>query len=290
MVKRFWSAALAAALLAAPAATFAQEVAEPIAAEDNIGVTIGIDFTNEYISQGLIFENDGFIAQPYLEIGVTFTDWLSLTAGAWGSLHSEHTDAGAINAPGSASNFDMIYEIDYYIGPTFTYDKFSLSALYLVYTSPNDGFETSYNLDFSLSYDDTGLIQEDFALLPYVRLFFETDGKAGSGTDEGIYLELGVGPSFELVKSEDFPITLTIPAAIYLGFDDFYADDEAFGGVSIGAVLSTPLTSIIPTAYGEWSASLGLTYYYLNDEVQFGAFAGDNENRFKVTAGLSASF
>jgi len=62
---------------------------------------VGVDFPTEYISRGLVLEDQGFIAQPYAELDFTLFEAKEASIskgtfffGIWNSLQSQHTDAG----------------------------------------------------------------------------------------------------------------------------------------------------------------------------------------------------
>ena len=47
-------------------------------------------------------------------------------------------------------------------------------------------------------------------LSPYATIAFELDGQADGGSNEGVYLELGVGPSWSLAGGK---VTLGVPSS-----------------------------------------------------------------------------
>jgi hypothetical protein len=59
-----------------------------------VSVAAGIDFSNAYYFRGIIQETEGFIAQPFLEAGISLFEGdsglqsVSVTSGLWNSLHS----------------------------------------------------------------------------------------------------------------------------------------------------------------------------------------------------------
>jgi hypothetical protein len=268
---------------------------------------VGSDFTTHYISRGLDLEDQGFIAQPYVELDFTLAQNKDATfsktigfVGIWNSLHSQHTDAGlATSDPDTGLRppvtTDLWYEFDWYAGVAFDIKDFNLNLSYWEFTSPNQGFGRSKNLQAKLSYNDTKLWNggkdTGFALKPYGIVFVETDGKAGSGTDEGIYVELGMEPTiFTLAKDGTYPIALSVPTKIGLGFSDFYEDDEALGFISVGLKASVPLT-FMPARYGAWSANAGVYYYYYGAGVDdFNKATGDGDDDIVAAAGFSFTF
>jgi hypothetical protein len=268
---------------------------------------VGVDFPTEYISRGLVLEDQGFIAQPYMELDFTLFQNKDATlskaigfAGIWNSLHSQHTDAGLATADPDTGDrppttTDMWYEFDWYVGFAFDIADFNLNLSYWEFISPNQGFGTSKNLQAKLSYNDTKLWNHGkdtgFALKPYGIVFVETDGKAGSGSDEGVYIELGIEPTvYTLAASSTYPVALSVPVKIGLGFSDFYEDDDALGFISGGLKASVPL-AFMGTRYGAWSATAGVYYYYYGEGVDdFNKGTGDGDDDIVGTLGVSFTF
>jgi hypothetical protein len=282
-------------------------VAETPKPENSLDVhgLVGVDFPTHYISRGLVLEDQGFIAQPYLELGFTlFEDEDAgvskgtFFGGIWNSLHSQHTDAGLANTDPdtgepAATTVDIWYEFDWYLGLSFDFAKaWNLNLSYWEFLSPNGGFGTSKNWQAKVSFNDAELWGEGgFALKPYGIVFIETDGKAGSGSDEGIYVELGVEPTvFTAAEESSYPVAFSIPAKVGLGFADFYEDDEVLGFVSVGAKASVPL-AFMPSRYGAWSASAGVYYYFYGDGTDdFNEGTGDGDDDIVGTVGISFTF
>ena len=104
----------------------------------------GVDFGSSYYFRGIIQETKVFIAQPYLEAGLTLFEGdgalnsLSVTAGTWSSLHSGPSGSGV--APGDPQ---MWYETDFYasLGLGLA-ETWSADVTYTAYMSPNQSFGT----------------------------------------------------------------------------------------------------------------------------------------------------
>ena len=235
----------------------------------------GVDFTTAYFFRGILQERDGFIIQPYGEVGVALFkgknddskgDWsgLSLFGGTWASLHSQETNH-------QASSLDAFYENDWYGGlqAQFMDNKVTTRAFYIAYTSPSDAFKTVQEVDLSAALDDSEWLGA-FALKPSILFATETQNTA-MGTESGEYLELGVAPSYPIVDSETMPMTLTFPVKLGLSLDDYYElsenNEDTFGYASTGVKLSFPLT-FIPEDYGAWSASGGVNVYYFGNNTR----------------------
>jgi hypothetical protein len=299
-----------AGMIAIPAVSFAgtesKEVKEVIekAKESCITGDIGINVVSQYVSRGVIFENQGGIIQPYADLyfkmyeGDGFLNKVSLNLGIWNSFHSRKTDAGLADDVATArrggSSTDSWYEFDFTAGVSFTFAKnFTFTPSYYSFLSPNDGFATFHGLNLKLAYDTTDLIGFNLGL--YAQVLFELENKAGTGADEGVYYEVGIAPSFPVG-----PVTLTFPITAGFGSNDFYGaahstpltnaellgedlaeeleldeddysgvdsvtiEDETFGFLSAGVTVSYNLP-FISECYGTWTLTAGYTFYYLGD-------------------------
>lgn len=249
---------------------------------------LGINVVSQYISRGLIFENQGAILQPYADLyfklheGDGFINAVSLNLGIWNSFQSHGTDA----APGSTTS--RWYEFDFTAGIGITFAKnFTFTPSYYAFLSPNDGFPTFQGLNLALGYDTTDLI--GFNLAPKVQVLFELENKAGNGDDEGVYYEISLAPSFPIGATG---LTVTFPLVAGFGSNDFYAGNEGFGFASGGVSLAYSL-AFIPECYGSWTVNAGYTYYYLGSSLS--SFnvpnqrrSNNNENVF--SGGISLAF
>ena len=221
----------------------------------------GIDFGSSYYFRGIIQETDGFIAQPYLEAGLTVFEGdeglknISFTAGTWSSLHSG--PSGSDGAPGDPQ---MWYETDFYTSLGFGFsDAWSADVTYTAYMSPNQMFNTVKELSFGVGYDD-GMLG------PYATLAVELDGGADGGLNEGTYLELGVEPGLPIPNSD---VALSFPVAVGLSLSDYYegvTGDETFGFFNVGAIVSVPIG--IPAKYGSWGISGGVNFLFFGDALK----------------------
>jgi hypothetical protein len=297
-----------AGMIAIPAVSFAgteskasKEIVEKCK-ESCITGDLGINVVSQYISRGVIFENQGGIIEPYADLyfklyeGDGFLNKVTLNLGIWNSFHSRKTDSGLADDVGvgrrHGSTTDSWYEFDFTAGISFTFAKnFTFTPSYYTFLSPNDGFSTFQGLNLKLAYDTTDLIGFNLGL--YGQVLFELENKAGTGADEGVYYEVGIAPSFPVG-----PVTLTFPITAAFGSNDFYGsaktkhltnaelfgedgaeelgledddfsgvdsvkiDDETFGFFSAGVTVSYGL-AFIPECYGTWTLSAGYTYYYL---------------------------
>lgn len=255
---------------------------------------LGIDFTNQYFFRGIAQENQGFIAQPYVDLSYGLyggqaegLHGVNLTFGLWNSLHDGPT--------GSEGGTGMWYESDFFTGVSGTIgERWSAGITYTAYHSPNGRFGTVEEIAFSLGFDDKGLSQSVASgLQPSVIVAFETDGQADAGDHVGIYGQIGIEPSFALGQFGSLDVTLAVPVTLGLSLSDYYqdpttgGDDDAFGFLDVGAVLSSALP-FLPAGAGVWNGELGLHWLLLgnnNEERNVG-----DRSELIVSFGLSTTF
>lgn len=290
-----------------PLASYAQEGAEIESVnKGRVSLSLGFDITSAYYFRGVPQENQGFIIQPYAEVGFNLykgndgdtVNSLDFAVGIWNSFHSGPSGTG-----GHMGEPEAWYEADLYAGFSATvFDKWTAGVTYTAFTGPNDAFNTIEEIAVSLAYDDSEYLG-DFALSPYVLFAFEIDDEADagnsafgvSGTRKGVYLETGIAPSFTIVESKEFPITLTVPVVVGLSLDNYYEDgnagDNCFGFVDVGLDFSVPL-SFIPGDFGQWTLTAGPHFIYIGQncqEIGAGVNGGD-DNEIYGKIGLSMSY
>ncbi len=216
---------------------------------------LGVAVVSEYVSRGVVNENQGAIVQPYLDLyfnmyeGSGFLNKIQLNLGLWSSIHSNRTGATATTTLGSW------YEFDWMPGISFTFAKdFTFTFTYLDFDFVSGGGRAG-NLNFSLGYDDSKLLGA-WAVHPHVTVLKSVIGNPVGvpGANQGWYYEVGIAPSHTFG-----PVTLTVPLTVGLGDNKFYGG-KTFGYFSAGATAAIPL-SFIPETYGKWTLTSGATYY-----------------------------
>lgn len=207
---------------------------------------------------------------------------IDLAFGSWNSVHTRQT--GAVSGPGNWFESDVI--VGFNVG---LWDFVSTNVSYIAYTFPNGAFPTAQEIDWTISFDDSGLLGA-FALNPSMLWAFEVDNTA-FGDHEGIYLQLGVKPGVTLFEEADYPLTLALPLTLGLSVSDYYeepgGDNDTFGYFDAGLVASVPL-SFIDSAYGEWSVSAGVDVLVLSDTLK--RVNKDDEAFVVGKAGISFSY
>ncbi len=267
----------------------ADEAAEPA---NPVSLTAGFDITTAYFFRGIGQENNGFIIQPWVDVGFSLYEGdgtigsVAVNVGVWESLH----DAKTFHSPDSHP--DNWYEADYYVGITVgLLDKWTTSFVYTWYDSPNDAFATIEDLAWSLAYAD------EMGLNPTLTFIWETENQADAGSDLGTYFSIGIEPTFTVIQSEEASVTLAVPVLVVFDVDDYFespvdGDTDGFAYVDVGAVLSMPAT-FMPEGWGSWTMSLGVHVLFLNDSLQElsnGNGTGGDDVEFIGTFGMSVEF
>jgi hypothetical protein len=245
------------------ALTLAAALATPTMAEaPNDGALTfsgGFDVASAYYFRGYLQENSGLIFQPYFKMGATFVKnddvTISGALSTWNSFHSEKTgsDGGGAGA---------WYENDIGGEITFAIGNFTITPIYTLYQYPNGAFETIQEVGLRVGFDDSkNPIIPNFALSPYVGIYYEFDD--ANGSEDG-YLEVGISPGYTFeVGSTNVP--LKFPVVLGLSFDDFYVDSEGdndvLGYLQAGIETSLPLP--LPERYGAWNLNVGGYYQHL---------------------------
>jgi hypothetical protein len=261
--------ALVAAAGWAPAAA-AQEAKGPNTGR--IALSAGVDFPTDYYFRGIVQETSDYIIQPYGDL--TFKLWdgiptfgnLALTIGTWNSLHG-----GPTGIEGPNADPKVWYESDFYTKVGWTmFEDLSAGVIYTAYMSPNDFFTTTQELALSLGFNDSKLLGP-FALNPSLLLAFEVKGQADAGDDKGVYLQLGLAPSYTFNAGSTYPVTLSVPLLVGLSVDDYYefgtGDDSTFGYFQGGVGLSMPL-AFIPASFGSWQIKTGVNVLQLGGNLR----------------------
>lgn len=259
-----------------------------------LSVSGGFDFVDKYFFRGIIVQNQGLMVQPYLDVNVDLggvQEGLSMVVGTWHHVSESNTPANI----GSSAH----QEFDWYVGLSMPLaDNVEGSLTYTEYSVPAGG-ATVDEISFGVSLDDSEAFG-GMGLSPYLLIAVELNGGAdggfATGGESGIYLEIGIEPTFELVQSETNPIDLAIPIVVGLSLDDYFEttapttpgnatpDDETLGFISVSLVCSTPF-HWIPEEYGAWTLSAGVEFLFLGDNNE--DMNGGEDSEINVSIGLS---
>ena len=222
---------------------------------------IGFDVVSNYISKGVVFENQGFIIQPYADLhfrvakNVGAIDSITVDLGIWNSMHN-HTPTVA-----RGSTTSKWFEFDFQAGLTFNAAKFAISPYFKIYESPADVFNNTYAIGMNVAYDDKDMLG-DFALHPYVFAELMLEKSAGNNIagKRGQYYEVGITPAHSWGD-----LTLSLPIKGGFGSGGFYLGNRGFGFVSVGVDAAYAL-NFVPECLGKWSVHTGVTYVRLGGD------------------------
>lgn len=295
-------ALVVAGLLVSPvlAQTAAPAPAPAAAAGPNTGAVsfdVTVDVPTKYQFRGVVNQDQGLIIQPGLTAtvklyeGENVLESLDWYAGIWTSFHSDQSGHEA--AVGPLNGNKAWYEADLYTGIAIGL-PYGIGAdlSYIVYTYPSGAAATVHEADLKLTYDDTDLMagMGMFALNPYALFAFEIDNQGGNQRG---YFEFGLEPSFVVLESESYPVTLSVPVKLGISLYDYYADlAQTFGYILVGVDFSVPL-AFIPSEYGAWDLSAGVNFLFADTDVLGGAAAlGQAQDNFEPIGvfGLSMSY
>jgi hypothetical protein len=272
--------ALAAAMLLGAMDAVAQEKKEEEKEKGpntgRISISAGIDVPTDYYFRGIKQETAGYIIQPYGDLafklwdGVPIFSNLALTIGTWNSLHGGPTGTDGPNADPEAW-----YESDFYTKVGWTmFGDVSAGLIYTAYMSPNDFFDTVQELAVSLGFNDskyTGRLLEGLSLNPSVLVAFEVKGQADAGAQKGVYMQLGLTPTYTFNTGGAYPITVTTPLLAGLSLGDYYefgtGDDTTSGYFQGGVGLAVPL-AFIPSSFGSWQLKTGVNFLRVNGNLK----------------------
>jgi hypothetical protein len=273
-----------------------KKIVEPVQ-ESCITGDIGFDVVSSYISKGILFENSGFIIQPYANLhfriykGAGALTSVTADIGIWNSIQDQRIGA---RAGSTTSNW---FEFDFQTGLTFNFDKLSLGGYFKTYESPADAFPNTYTVGISLAYDDSAALGAA-ALHPYVLAELQLEKTTGNNNNgsRGQYYEVGIAPGHTWGD-----LTLSLPVKGGFGSGGFYLGNRGFGFVSVGIRADYAL-NFVPACLGKWTLNSGVTYYRLggsNGPATFSSAAGlsptgaqarVDKNQFVFQGGLKVAF
>lgn len=195
---------------------------------------------------------DEVLFNPSLELSFNLGGGLSFILGTWWDVND--------NAPTTIGT--NIQEIDVWAGFSYSVDKFTFT---LLYQSWNYAEQIEHIVDLKIAYDHF--------LSPYLLLH----GRVADDIpfDTGLVTQLGISPSKTFG-----PVTVSLPIAVAFDTDNFHGGDAGFSFASAGVSLSIPIVEHV-------SASVGVTYYYTNEDV---IPVNPDESFFTGSAGITITF
>ena len=261
----------------------AQEAASP-ELRPRFSGSLEIAVSDKYVYHGYVFENQGAIVQPEIEVlglfysGEGFLSKATARLMVWGSFQS-HESRDEVNEV----RVRAWYELQVESGIVLEFAKhFTVSLSYVRFESPNLAFVPSNAAELVVSVDDSEWLGP-FALNPHVTWFRPFPG-GWESSDEGSYFELGIEPEHSFGESKR-PIAVSFPVTAGFGQKRYYLG-EHFGFFSVGIAASVPLTFIPAATCGEWNLGLSATYYRLGRNVAVASNDGvRDETVFTATVG-----
>lgn len=260
----------------------------------NIHGYVETQFKTAHITpRGLVVADKGVEIQPVgaltfdLYQGDGLVNDVSVTAGVWNSVNSSLHDPVA----------GGWFEIDYFARVNVKLAKrIDFSAQYVAFDSPGGGFKTDNNLEFTLSYNDSGLLTKDFGFRPYVRLFYNISGSSTVvlGRNGNTFdAELGLVPTYICQALPNYPITITLPTFVTVGPESFWGGTNNVGVFTTSLAVAVPL-SFIPSRFGHWHIDSSVSYFNLiNSQLQKAAAVlgcGSDRNRVVGEMGFGFDF
>ncbi|HEY4547362.1 MAG TPA: hypothetical protein VIG90_13190 [Pedomonas sp.] len=247
---------------------------EPPADGGRVRFDVGAKVASQYISRGVAFSEEPSL-QPYITMTVALPELaggvvrdVSWFVGNWSSLQSGGPGLGQRNS-GDLAGW---YEADLYTGISLGLpNDLNFSFTYYYYHSPAHSFRGYSDLEWILSYDDTGRWEgivplRDFTLSPMLRI---TQEVGRPGRKDAFYVQPSLTPSFNIGKADN-PVWVRVPLAIGLS-DDYYTTSN--GGTATFGYFRTGLTiagSFFRLGANPFMVGGGVDFWVLNDKVANG--------------------
>ncbi len=219
----------------------------------------GLDAPSVYILRGLVQERDPSLTlTPWADVGFTLKSSdgvrrIGVDLGVW---HSLNTGSAGTKGFTERLHYAETFNASLALGVT---RSIALATTYTAYTSPNLMFDTVKEVSVTVSHADH--------FQPYLRLASEV-GERGmdGGARKGTYAEVGARPTLLSRRR----VTLAVPVRVGLSVRNYYeldGTDHAFGFLSIGGLLSMPVTPA-SSALGTWSLRGAVDYYAFGDTTK----------------------
>lgn len=227
-----------------------------------------LDFKSQYISFGVVLQDEGLTIQPMLALRYTFFDKAldnsenSFVNNVTGFISSWNDISNNKDLSSPTSPYRYYTEADLVTGVSATFkDRFNLTTSLTELHSPAGAFGPGAFLKAVLSMDDTGMIAENFALKPQFLLIYEIPWVSQIGLQPDAFLfEPGLTPTYTFGAGSNFPVTLSLPLRVGIG-NKFY-DGEDYGFFSVGPEVTVPIAGLSTETIKTY-ANVGYTYINL---------------------------
>lgn len=238
---------------------------------DRVRVDTGGRVASQHISRGIGISNKASV-QPYITLTVGLpelaggpiqdVDWF---IGSWNSWREGGPGLGQPNR-GALAGW---YEADFYTGVALGLpNDLRLAFAYYYYHSPSHSFDGYSDLEWILSYDDTGRWEgivplRDFTLAPALRVTHEV---GRPGREDALYVQPSVMASFNISRTDN-PIWIRVPLAV--GLSDSYYRGKNGGTVTFGYFRTGLTLAGAPFKLGKYPfrIGVGVDVWVLNDKV-----------------------
>jgi len=264
--------------------------AEPVVEDESrLSLDLKLRYESDYFFRGIVQRSDAFNVQPSGTLTVDVLRdqpiTLSVFGGTWNNLSDDLS-------PGGSGDFgEHFYEADLFIGASLGYERWTLSGTYTWYFSPASDWDEYQDITFTLGFGDAGLWDEGerFSINPWISLAVETD-HAADGSDSGVWLGLGVTPSYVVGETALGGLTLSAPIGVGLSLDDYYqrgdGSDETFGYLEVGVAAALDLSGKLGRAAP--IVEVGAKFIHLGDSTE--EYNGGDSEEVVVGVGLAWSF
>ncbi len=289
------------------------EIIEPISAA-RLSIDAGVDMVSSLFYRGIARENESIILQPWADVDMRIWGGPDFKDHIFNSFHIHFgfrsTHISEHDTPIMLGQDEDWFEFAWRGGISIhALDRFIAGFEYENIESIRTSFRDVHQFNLFVKYDDSDP-SFSWSLQPYVLFSFEyekqSDGgylSAAAAVDprfgEGIYMEVGIRPGFDLLQIGTTTIRMEVPVAIGLSLSDYFedrnADDSLFGFLDIGCELSIPL-GVMATDDGRgfrWSLELGVHFLFLSDSLQDlskGAGVGGDEVEIIGRIGIRVNY
>ena len=255
-----------------------------------------VDFKSQYISYGVVLQDEDITIQPMLALRYTFYDnridskKLSNINNITGFISNWNDFSTNNDLSSPTSSYSNFTESDLLAGLSLTFeDRFNLTTSITALNSPAGAYAPAAFVKAVLSMDDTGMIAENFALKPQLLFIYEIPWEAQIGLQPDAFLfEPGLTPTYTFGANSDLPVTLSLPMRVGLG--NQYYDGETYGFFSVGPQFTIPLTALSSNSIRTY-LDFGYTYINLGGTTtDFILNADKSSNKHVVNLGLLTTF
>lgn len=206
--------------------------------------------------------------------------------------------AGVLNCVNSSlriPNAGAWFDIEYFARTNFVIAKrIDFTVQYIAFDSPGAAFATDNNVEFTLAYNDMGMLMHDFAVHPYTRLFYNVSGTSTTilGRNGNTFdVEVGFIPTYIWKAIPNYPVTFSLPTYVTVGPKNFWGSSTNVGVFTTSLAASVPL-SFLASRYGKWHMDCAISYYDLinSNLVRAAQALGNSGDRSRFVGEIGMGF